>query len=121
MFEAVCAVVEPDSQAHVAVGEDRRRDRQHVGERRVTEEDRVKALRNRDGHCGNRFSAARAGAVIAPKGPGSLAVDQGKLELPGAVEVDAIGHDAALEVDELGHLRAERGPVCKGEGDPQKE
>ena len=117
-LRAVHAVIEPHAQAHIGVVEDGAGDGHHVRQRGVAQQHGVKPLG--DGERDRRRRLGRGGChggVITPIGGGARPVHEGELELAGAVEVHRTDGDAALVVDELGHLRVERGGEQGESGD----
>ncbi len=114
LLNAIDPVIEPDAQPDVGVGEHRRRDGGgHVRDVGVAEQHGVQALGDREGHGIDAVAPVRCGAV---------GIDQGELELPRAVEVRAVVHDAALIVDDAGHLGVEtRDEIERTNGDDDHE
>ena len=91
--------IEPHPQPDIAVGEELRGKRRHIGEIRVAQQHRVESLahRRRDGR-----------GAIAPEGRHTTPVDQGELEGSGSSEIRPVHHHPALGVDKTRHLGMER-------------
>ena len=104
---AVGAVIEPDAQTHIGIGEDTGGHGGHVGERGVPQLHGVESLGDGESDGGGGLAARGAAAIIAPVGGAAGGADEGELELAGAVKVQGADRDAALVVQDLGHLSTE--------------
>jgi hypothetical protein len=109
--ESVGSVVEPDAKAQIGVNKEIGRDRDHA-KCRVAKKGMKQTVRytDVDDRCGRAAGAARA--VVAPEREGSVAVDEGELELSGPGEVGAVYRDPSLVADERRNLCDEVG--CGG-------
>ena len=104
-LRAVRAVIEPDAEPHIGIAEDRGRN--HL-RGRIAEQDGVETVRDTDADGGSRLVAGRTRPVVAPIGHSAGSINESELELAGAVEVRGADDDAALVVDDLRDLSAER-------------
>ena len=111
------AVIEPDTQIHLAVGEHTGGNGlRHVRHSSIAQVHRKDAASDRERDGGGGLTAGGAGTVIAPVGGAAVGVDEGELKLAGAGKVDAVDGYFALVADDTGHLgEGRQGGQCERE------
>ena len=113
-FKALHPIVEPDADAHIGVaGKDARGHGGHIGQGRLSENDRVKTLAHGQSHrTGGSVEGGLAvdASVVAPVDDWwGGAVDEGKFKLTKvtrccAVEVHPFDGDSPLIIEQIGNL-----------------
>src|SRR4051794_7016221 len=104
------AVIEPDAQTHVRVAKHAYRQRAHVRQGGIAEQQTEESVADRERDGVRRRIATGAGPVVAPESRRPSSVDEGELELAGTVEVNrwSTGRDAPLIVHKLRNLAGRR-------------
>ncbi len=117
--EAAAVAAEPDAQIALRTGEGRGRQRGHVGQRRVAQQDVEQAVAHTELHGVSRLAAAGRGAVVRPGGGGAGRIHHCELEVAGAGEGRA-GHGHLALVADNGRCAGQRARRGRRAGQPRR-